>query len=331
MPPPEPLPADAHRALAGVWQERGLAAYLARVEQRLLDAVGSHPGLVGAIAADAIAAGGKRLRPAVVYLASPPEREPSVAAGAAVELLHLGTLIHDDAVDRAPLRRGQPTAWSVHGRRAAVATGDYLLGRATAQVVELGDAAHVRAFTEAALLLVRGESMQHRQTHDAATSIGAYLRRCELKTGRLFALAIVLARGARDDLGRFGSALGMLYQIVDDVRDCRPDAVDGKAAGCDLRGGVPTLPLQLAARSDAVVRAALAGRPADDAFERIAASGALERSLEIAGVYAARALDALEGREVRPALRLLPPLLLELAGGEPTDGAPRSRPVAATR
>ena len=325
----DPHPADARRALAGVWQEPGIAPYLARVERRLLETVASHPGLVGAIATDAIAAGGKRLRPALVYLASSPGRDPSVAAGAAVELLHLGTLIHDDAIDRAPLRRGRPTAWSVHGRHAAVATGDYLLGRAAAEVAELRDPYLVRAFTDAALLLVRGESMQRGQTHDATTSIAAYLRRCELKTGRLFELATVLARGVGDDLGRFGSALGTLYQIVDDIRDCQPKPGEGKASGSDLRCGVPTLPLLLAARSDAVVRHALAGGTAEGAIERVGESGALDHALQIARLYAERARGALDGRSVRPALRVLPTVLLELAATDSMDGAAASRAVVA--
>ena len=120
--------------------------------------------------------------------------------------------------------------------------------------------------------------MQRRQRHDPSTTVDAYLERCALKTGKLFAAACVLGGGS----GEFGRLLGISFQIVDDILDCAGETIEtGKIPGTDLRDGTPTLPLLLAAREDEVVRAALAGGPLEGALVRVAATGALERSLEV--------------------------------------------------
>jgi geranylgeranyl pyrophosphate synthase len=196
--------------------------------------VRSHPGVVAATGADAIA-GGKRLRPLLVFLASPPGHEPPLRAGVAVELVHMATLVHDDVIDGAQLRHGRPAAWSAHGRAAARATGDYLFARAFAELAESGDAAGVTVLADAALALVRGEALQRLQLHDATTTIDSYLELCALKTGKLFEAACLL--GGRDPaLGRFGLALGIAFQIADDILDCSGETLEtGKVPGTDLR------------------------------------------------------------------------------------------------
>ena len=125
------------------------------------------------------------------------------------------------------------------------------------------------------------KALQRSQQHDADTTEEAYFERIALKTGKLFEAACLL--GSRDErLGRFGLALGMAFQIVDDILDCSGDTIEtGKVAGTDLREGTPTLPLLLAAREDDVVREALAGGPVGDALVRVAATGALERSRDV--------------------------------------------------
>jgi geranylgeranyl pyrophosphate synthase len=138
--------------------------------------------------------------------------------------------------------------------------------------------------------------------HDPDTTIESYIERCGLKTGKLFEAACRLAGGS----GEFGLALGIAYQIADDVLDCTGDAADtGKVPGTDLREGTPTLPLILAARVDEVVRRALAGGPLEGALVRVAASGALEQSREVALEYAARARSALNGATWREELEAL--------------------------
>ncbi|MFL5942806.1 MAG: polyprenyl synthetase family protein [Gaiellaceae bacterium] len=280
----------------------GLDAYLDALEERLARTVATHPGLVAAVGNEALAAGGKRLRPALVFLSAPSGTEPSLAAGVAVELVHMATLVHDDLIDRAHFRRGKAAAWSIYGPAAARATGDYLFARAFAELSATDDARAVEILADATLALARGEAMQRTQTHDPATSVDAYLERCALKTGKLFEASCRLGGGS----GEYGLALGIAFQIADDVLDCSGATIEtGKIAGTDLRDGTPTLPLLLAAQRDAVVRAALAGGPMDGALVRVAATGALEEAREVALDYANRARARLDGELYRDELEAL--------------------------
>jgi geranylgeranyl pyrophosphate synthase len=288
-------------ALATARAARGLDAYLGEVEDRLDVAVGRYPGLAARAGSDALG-GGKRLRPLLVFLAAPVGVVPPVEAGVAVELVHMATLLHDDLIDRAALRHGRPAVWSLHGDDVAIATGDYLFARAFGELAETGDVRAVEILAEAAVSLSRGEALQNRQTHDPDTPVESYIERCGLKTGKLFEAACRLAGGS----GPFGLALGIAYQIADDVLDCTGDASDtGKVPGTDLREGTPTLPLLLAARVDPDVRRALAGGPLEGALVRIAATGALEESRAAASDYAARARAALNGALWRDELEAL--------------------------
>ena len=280
----------------------GVEEYLDALEERLARTVASHPGVVAAVGNEALAAGGKRLRPLLVFLATPPGEEPSLAAGVAIELVHMATLVHDDLIDRAHFRRGKAAAWSVHGADAARATGDYLFARAFAELTATGEAAAVSTLADATLRLARGEALQRTQTHDPSTTVDAYLERCALKTGALFEAACILGGGS----GAYGVALGVAFQIADDVLDCSGATIEtGKIAGTDLRDGTPTLPLLLAAAQDDVVRRALAGGPLDGALVRVAATGALERSREVALDYASRARACLNGELHRDELESL--------------------------
>jgi geranylgeranyl pyrophosphate synthase len=288
-------------ALDAVRGIQGLDRYLEEIEQRLQDAVRHDDGLASTVGSEALAAGGKRLRPLLVFLASPPDGEPPWAAGVAVELVHMATLVHDDLIDRAGYRRGRTAAWARYGENAARAAGDYLFARAFAELTAAGDVRSVRTLARACLSLARGEALQRAQTHDPGTTVESYLERCALKTGKLFEAACLLGGGpgASAALADFGLALGIAFQIADDILDCTGDAFDtGKIAGTDLREGTPTLPLILAAREDEVVREALAGGPLDGALVRVAGTGALERSRTVALDFANRARASLNG-EVR--------------------------------
>ena len=295
-------------ALATIRESPGLDVYLERIEERLLATVGSHPGLASTVGAEALAAGGKRLRPLLVFLAAPPDREPSVAAGVAVELVHMATLVHDDLIDRAGYRRGRASAWARYGPGAARAAGDYLFARAFAELTATRDEVAVSILADACLCLARGEALQRSQTHDADTTVESYLERCALKTGKLFEAACRLGAGsaATPSLAEFGLALGIAFQIADDILDCTGEAEEtGKISGTDLREGTPTLPLILAAREDEVVRAALAGGPLDGALVRVAGTGALERSRAVALDFANRARASLNGEIRRDELERL--------------------------
>jgi octaprenyl-diphosphate synthase len=283
----------------------GLDAYLGALEERLDNAIAAHPGTVARVGAEALAAGGKRLRPLLVFLSARRDQEPPLAEGVAVELVHLASLLHDDIIDGAEVRRGRAAAWSQFGPGAARAAGDYLFARAFAELAATGDIEAVEILSDTALCLARGEALQWSQQHDPDTSIAAYLDRCALKTGKLFEAACLL--GSRDpELGRFGLALGIAFQIVDDILDCAGITIEtGKIAGTDLRDGIPTLPLILAAREDEVVRQALAGGPTDGALLRVGATGALDRSRELALDYARKARACLDGRALSEELEAL--------------------------
>jgi geranylgeranyl pyrophosphate synthase len=288
-------------ALASVLDAPGLNAYLEEVEERLDSAVGRYPGRAAEAGAAALA-GGKRLRPLLVFLASPLGELPPVAVGAAVELVHMATLVHDDLIDGAKLRHGRPTVWSVYDPDVAIATGDYLFARAFAELAATGDVRATGILAEAAVSLSRGEALQRRQARDPETTIASYLERCALKTGKLFEAACRLAGGS----GSFGLALGIAFQIADDILDCTGDAEDtGKVPGTDLREGTPTLPLLLAAREDDVVRRALMGGPLDGVLVRVAQTDALRESRETAERYAERARESLDGGLYRDELEAL--------------------------
>ncbi len=295
-------------ALATIRETEGLDGYLDEIERRLQDAVSRHPGLAADVGAEALAAGGKRLRPLLVFLASPGDPEQPYAAGVAVELVHMATLMHDDLIDRAGYRRGQASAWARYGPGAARAAGDYLFARAFAELSATGDEQAVSVLASACLSLARGEALQRAQAHDPDTTVDSYLERCALKTGKLFEAACLLGAGRRatSKVARFGLSLGVAFQIADDILDCTGDSLDtGKIAGTDLREGTPTLPLLLAARDDAVVRRALAGGPLDGALIRVAATGALDRAREVALDYAERARASLNGESHRDELEAI--------------------------
>ena len=295
-------------ALEVVRAAPGLDEYLAEVELELESSVARYPGLVAEVGASALAAGGKRLRPALAFLSSSPEDSPPLAAGVAVELVHMATLVHDDLIDGAAVRRGRAAAWTEHGEDAAKAAGDYLFARAFSVLAATGDVRGVAVLADAALALARGEAMQRRQQHDPDTSVDDYLERCSLKTGKLFEASCVLGGGN----GEYGRLLGIAFQIADDVLDCSGETIEtGKVPGTDLRDGTPTLPLLLAAQEDPVVREALAGGPREGVLVRVAASGALDRSRELALHYASQARSCLDGAPRRDELEALTRAVVE--------------------
>jgi geranylgeranyl pyrophosphate synthase len=299
--------------LAQVHATPGVAAYMAEVEAGLARAVAARPGLAEEVSGEALAAGGKRLRPLLCFLTA--RGEPPVAAGVAVEMVHMATLVHDDLVDGARLRRGLPAAWSVYGADAAKAAGDYLYARAFGVLTETSDDRAVRTLADAALCLARGEAMQKLQTNDPDTPIDAYLERCMLKTGKLIEAACLLGSGGDEGLGRYGLALGLAFQIADDILDCAGQTQEtGKIPGTDLREGTPTMPLLFAAREDEVVRRALAGGPLDGVLLRVAATGAIERSRDFALDYAARARSYLGEHPHREELEALTYAVVDRAG-----------------
>lgn len=274
VPPPVTAVLDA--------SSRWLPARLGEVEVLLRESVRGHGETLGADAAATLDAGGKRLRPMLVLLCAGPEGSPAaVRAAAAIELVHMATLVHDDVLDDAPLRRGLPTVAATAGRERATATGDLLFSRAFALLSEAGDTRSVALLADASVALARGELAQRRDAFDLDVSEERYLSRCRLKTARLFECACLLGRDEQA-LREFGADVGLAFQLLDDVLDVSgPPERTGKARGTDLLDGTVTLPLIEAAKSDPGIREidlhALDAASAEALCDRITATGALER------------------------------------------------------
>jgi geranylgeranyl pyrophosphate synthase len=292
---------------------------LDRVEQRLVAVAGGHGALLAEHAGTTIAAGGKRLRPLLVFLAADAEDgEGLVRAAAAVELVHSATLVHDDVLDAAALRRGVPTVVATGGRDAATATGDLLFARAFAELAANGRADEIQVLSEASSALAEGELLQRADAWNAEVSLERYLRRCELKTARLFEAACRLgaleAGGAPEALGAFGRRIGLAFQLLDDVLDVSgPVERTGKPRGTDLLDGTVTLPFILARERDPGLaaldpRSIDAAAVAEEVCDRIAATGALDdaraRALEMVNEAKAALPDGLSARQ-RHALELV--------------------------
>jgi geranylgeranyl pyrophosphate synthase len=289
VPPPVTAVLDA--------SSRWLPARLGEVEELLREQTLGHGEQLGADASATLAAGGKRLRPLLVLLSAGPHGGPeSVRAAAAVELIHMATLVHDDILDAAPLRRGQPTVVAASGRRRAVATGDLLFSRAFALLAAAGDARSIGLIATASVALARGELAQRQDSFETSVSEQRYLERCRLKTAALFECAVLLGQDD-DSLAAFGSEVGLAFQLLDDVLDVTgPPERTGKARGTDLLEGVVTLPLILARdREPAIAELdlrALDPAGAEALCDRIAATGALDE-------VRARALEMVSAAKVR--------------------------------
>jgi geranylgeranyl pyrophosphate synthase len=239
---------------------------------------------------------GKRLRPLLLVLCAEmgePHREDLLRAATAIEVLHTATLIHDDIVDKAESRRGMPTTNARYGRQVAVATGDYLFAGAFFELAEIGDPRLVRAFSEASEGLATGELEQYR-ANGATVDVEAYLEHIRKKTAGLFKAACVaggtlggLSLRQIDSLATYGQALGIAFQMSDDIMDLvgKPGLM-GKGIGTDLAEGTVTLPVIFALREGdaATIRRVLAApEPSPELLE--------------AGIEAVLATDAVANTE----------------------------------
>jgi len=299
--------------------ESWLPRRMGEVEARLGRLVRSQGEALAADAAATLEAGGKRLRPILVLLcAGPDSGEEATRAATAIELVHMATLVHDDVLDAAPLRRGRPTVFSASGPERATAVGDLLFSRAFAELAgpeadpaeDATTAGARRACAErqvallagASVALALGELTQRRDAFEIGLAPERYMRRCLLKTARLFECACTVGRAdpaADEPLTRFGREIGLAFQLLDDVLDVTgPPERTGKARGTDLLDGTVTLPL-IWARDAAPSLAEVDLRgldpaSAEEVCDRIAATGALEQVREEAHarVEAAKTLIA---------------------------------------
>lgn len=303
---------------------------IARIDNTLREVAGiEYPLLKHGVEA-IISAGGKRLRPAILFLSAKFGRydlDRLLPMSAAIELLHTATLVHDDTIDQALTRRGLPTLNSFIDEGTTVLIGDYLFAKSAVLSTMGGVQRATRIFAEALVAIVEGELEQKFSTHHLTASIEGYNKRIYSKTASLFAAAgeigAVLAELPEEDiqrLRRYGKHVGMAFQIVDDMLDVQSTSQAlGKPVGGDLRQGTVTLPtmfyLEEASEDEReMVRQVIEGENRSDALvarviEAIVGSDALDRAHIEALRYVDEAKVALVGLPDTPARKSL----LELA------------------
>ena len=286
---------------------------LDRVRDRVMAEAAAAGGAVGEALGRYVGRPGKMLRPGLVLVGSwagtahpdRPAADRIVRIAAAIETLHLATLVHDDVIDDADQRRGEPSLHSLHGRKQAVLMGDYLLSRCFAMVAEDTSRETALSIATATGHLVRGEIGQSYHASEERFSRRAYLRRIAGKTAMLFGVSLV--SGAAETkakrretalLARAGYCIGMAFQIIDDLLDLTsvPEAL-GKPAAADLRSGIYTLPVIEAVAAEPGIRRHVVPPPAteqamDETLAAIGRTDGLARARQLAGLYTQRAQTA---------------------------------------
>ena len=285
--------------------------------------------LVGDVSRYIIAAGGKRLRPALLLLScgalgcATPQR---FNLAAVVEFIHTATLLHDDVVDESVLRRGNATANETFGNPASVLVGDFLYSRAFQMMVDAQSIRIMQVLADATNVIAEGEVMQLMNMHNAALDEASYLQVIRSKTAKLFEasarVGAILAGASLEMEGacaEYGQALGTAFQVIDDVLDYAGQAqIMGKNLGDDLREGKATLPLISAMQRGteeqrALIKTAIeTGSVAmlDQVVAIVKSTGALDVSREAAAQEARRAMAAAQ----RLPVNAHSACLIELAG-----------------
>jgi len=305
-----------------------LADDLELVELKLHEAPKSEQPQLTAVLSHLLGSGGKRLRPALALLAArfyPAELDKLVALAASTEMLHTATLVHDDLIDGAVLRRGNPTLNASWSPAATVLAGDYFFARAAALAAEAGNVRVMTIFSNTLMSISSGELRQIFDRRDVPpigskqawkAALGRYDQRIEAKTASLFAAATEAAAvlsGAPEQevvaLRDYGRLLGMGFQIVDDVLDFQGDPAElGKPVASDLREGIVTLPTLYYLNDhpeDSRVAMVVRGtdeneRLVSDVVAAIQESGAISQALDRAGEFVTRSQAALAALPDRP-------------------------------
>ncbi|WP_066702215.1 polyprenyl synthetase family protein [Curvibacter delicatus] len=281
------------------------------VDQVISQRLNSGVPLVGQVSQYIIAAGGKRLRPALLLMtcgALGYQSAQRFNLAAVVEFIHTATLLHDDVVDESVLRRGNPTANETFGNPASVLVGDFLYSRAFQMMVEAQNMRIMQVLADATNVIAEGEVMQLMNMHNAGLDEAGYLQVIRSKTAKLFEASArvgAILAGAEPALeeacAEYGQALGTAFQVIDDVLDYAGDAaVMGKSLGDDLREGKATLPLIAAMqRGNGSQRELIRHAIENGATEQLEAviaivreTGALEVSRQAAAREAERAVAA---------------------------------------
>ena len=315
---PTPTPTPSGSLLTIIAPD--MAAVDAVIAQRLASGV----PLVSTVSQHIIAAGGKRLRPALLLLTcgalgfGGPQR---FNLAAVVEFIHTATLLHDDVVDDSALRRGNATANQVFGNPASVLVGDFLYSRAFQMMVEAQDMRIMAVLADATNVIAEGEVLQLMNMHNAGLDEAGYLHVIRSKTAKLFEASArvgAILSGAPAAMetacATYGQALGTAFQVIDDVLDYAGNtSVMGKSLGDDLREGKATLPLICAmqrgtTQQKQVISTAIeTGSVAmlDDVLAVIRDTGALDIARRAAALEAERAVAAAQSLPHGPHARCL--------------------------
>jgi heptaprenyl diphosphate synthase len=285
---------------------------LDRVETVLLESVQSRNHKLGQAATQLLLAGGKRIRPLFALLCSKlgdGSRQSVFELAAAVEMVHMATLVHDDVIDDASLRRGQPTVRAQFGNRPAMYTGDFLFAKSIQLLGRMQNATVHIEMSQAMVRVCEGEIEQIRDFYNWGQTLRNYLRRVERKTALLIAVSCSLgaqiANAPESTIGvlrRFGHATGMAFQIVDDVLDYVGDErVVGKPVGSDMLQGNVTLPALYAAtlsthasELQSLIRREMSSTDVARAVELIRSTDAIEQARKLARQYMEKGMSALE-------------------------------------
>jgi octaprenyl-diphosphate synthase len=304
-----------------------LHGLVSAAEARLKELVGSEVDVVEAIGRYLAESGGKRLRPMLTALGAGAVGFEGDLPGLMCvgELIHLGSLLHDDVVDGADLRRGRPAAHRVYGNAATILTGDFCLARAVLLAAESGGHRAVTELARAVTAMAEGEVLQLQRAGNLATSLDAYLEMVDKKSAALIAWSAAAGAWAAGDdaaaaaLERFGRGVGVAFQVTDDVLDYAEGT--GKRPGADLRERKLTLPLVYAMERvphlrERLERAAPTEAELPGLVAEVRMSGALDLALAEARSRVADAmgcLDALPAGPDRESLAVLGRYLVERA------------------
>lgn len=293
-----------------------LEAGLERVEARLIEATTHTDPVAKDAARHLVDAGGKRIRPVLVLLAAQlgdPDKTEVIDSAVVAEITHLATLYHDDVMDEAPTRRGVPTAHKIWGNSLAILTGDLLFARASQVAAYLGDEI-IRLQSSTFERLCLGQMHETVGPNDSQDPIEHYIQVLADKTGSLISasaeMGLLAAGGDRvyaKPLVEFGEAVGIAFQLIDDVLDIAPEGESGKTPGTDLRAAVPTLPVLLLremAKEDEDARALLEGIDGDLSNDEVLA----QVVVDLRNHRAAKAAEAEARRWAQVAISAIDPL-----------------------
>lgn len=294
------------------------------VDQLIFESIAATEPLIEKIAKTLLSAGGKRLRPLLCIASadlSGSITKNSYNLAAAIELIHVATLLHDDVIDESNLRRGKKTANTLWGNKTSILVGDFLFARAFEFMVKTDNIRFLDILANASTKISRGEVAQLRCSGSLKLSTVKYLKIIEYKTATLFAAACqtgALSSGANENavytLHKFGKNFGLMYQILDDIFDYTHKN-RGKESGDDFREGKVTLPVLLGYQADSEKllwhKHFGENRKNSDSFNiiknRLNSLDAFNQSIIVAQQYAQKANNALKpfNSPIKEALKLL--------------------------